>query len=141
MRKLFVPIVFVLSANVFAETTYGDIPSFTLKSVYDGDTFTIDIPQYADIVGKNIDIRVNGVNAPEIRGKCQNEIELAYKAKEFTSNKLNTSKTVAIKNISRDKYFRIDGDVIVDGENLADLLIKNNLGYPYHGKTKQGWCK
>jgi len=30
-------------------------------------------------------------------------------------------------------------DVIVDGENLSDLLIKKGLGIPYEGGTKPNW--
>ena len=42
-----------------------------------------------------------------------------------------------------DKYFRILADVKIDGKDVADTLIKNNLAYAYEGKTKEkvNWCK
>ena len=46
----------------------------TLKCVryvrnYDGDTITFDIDGLHSIVGKNISVRVLGIDTPEIRGK------------------------------------------------------------------------
>jgi endonuclease YncB( thermonuclease family) len=48
-------------------------------SVYDGDTFRVDIDELSDIVDKNIAIRILGIDTPEIRGQCEKEKQLAIK--------------------------------------------------------------
>jgi len=45
-----------------------------------------------------------------------------------------------LHNLGRDKYFRVLADVMIDGKNLTDLLIKKGLGKPYDGGTKSSWC-
>ena len=43
--------------------------------------------------------------------------------------------------MERGKYFRIAPDVIVDGENLADLLIDASVALKYDGgKKMKNWC-
>jgi len=108
--------------------------------VYDGDTFRVDINSLSPIAGKNIPIRVNGVDTPEIRGKCPYEKKLAYMVKDFVMNKLLKAKRVELKNIQRGKYFRIIADVFVDGVSLEQELLDNGLAYKYSGKKKLGWC-
>ncbi len=44
------------------------------------------------IVGKNIAIRVNEVDTPEIRGKCPYKKSLALEARDFARGKLATAK-------------------------------------------------
>lgn len=141
MKKILFCIALLLSVNIsIAETTYGDVIVSTIIDVHDGDTFTVTINKWPTIIGDKIKIRVNGVDTPEIRGKCKSEIELAYKAKEFTKTFLTTTKRIYLKNMARDMYFRIDADVIVDGKSLSQELIKAGLGYEYHGDTKNSWC-
>ena len=60
-----------------AAPQYGSVTVSKVISVYDGDTFRVNIDSLPPIVGKNIPIRVNGVDTPEIRGKCQYEKNLA----------------------------------------------------------------
>ncbi|NTS78138.1 thermonuclease family protein [Catenovulum sp. SM1970] len=127
------------SAPLFAKT-YQTINVDQVLSIYDGDTFRVNLKDYPALVGENIPIRVNGVDTPEIRGKCKREKQLARKAKQFTVNQLRNAEQIKLVNVQRGKYFRIAADVMVDGQNLADLLIKANLGYPYTGGKKKPWC-
>jgi len=114
--------------SVFAGSkTYGDIVNFTVVSVYDGDTFKINISNYPPIIGKEISIRVSGIDTPEIRGTKGKVKQMAIKAKEFTKQTLYNSDCIVLKNIRRGKYFRIVCDVYIDGNNLADLLFDNGL--------------
>ena len=81
-------------------------------------------------------MRVRGVDTPEIKGKTEREKKLAKKAKEFTKNFL-AQEPVNLSNCGRDKYFRLLCDVTNgQGKNLAQELIKNDLGYSYDGGTK-----
>lgn len=109
-------------------------------SVYDGDTFRVNIDEYPPILGQNIPVRVNGVDTPEIRGKCQYEKDLAIKARDFVRDKLLNAKEIKLTNIQRGKYFRIVANVLVDDVSLEAQLLKNNLAYEYYGKRKRSWC-
>jgi endonuclease YncB( thermonuclease family) len=42
-----------------------------------------------------------------------------------------------------DKYGRLLADVLYDGKNLRDVLVKNHLAVEYFGKKKQSvdWCR
>jgi micrococcal nuclease len=109
-------------------------------SVYDGDTATFRVEFTRHLLWTPT-IRIRGMDAPEIRGKCKTERELALKAKE-TLREL-VSKGVILKNMEDDKYggrHLADIDTI-NGESVADLMIKTGLARPYDGKAKrQGWC-
>jgi len=110
-------------------------------SVYDGDTFRVDIDELSDIVGKNIAIRILGIDTPEIRGQCEKEKQLAIKARDFTRYYLNNASSIQLSNLKRDKYFRLLADVYIDGESLAAALLVNNLAVRYSGNKKSNWCK
>ena len=110
---------------------------------YDADSVTFDIDGVPSIIGKGVSVRVRHVDTPEIKGKLPCEKEAARTAKRLIENKLKNGKRIDLTDIGRDKYFRILANVIVDGEDLGQLLIKNNLAYHYEGKTKEklNWCK
>ena len=138
MNKL---ILFFLTINLLA---YEDvtISSKNVNSVYDGDTFKVNIPNYPKIIGKNIPIRINGIDTPEIRSRCKKEKKLAIQAKYILVKFLKSAKTIKLSNIQRGKYFRIVADVYVDDIDIAKVLINNKLAVPYFGKTKiKDWCK
>ena len=109
-------------------------------SVYDGDTFRVDIDEFPPIVGRNIAIRILGIDTPEIKGSCHKERELAIKARDFTRKYLNAANIVSLTNLRRDKYFRILANVHIDGKNLGDALLMQKLAVVYSGKSKFNWC-
>ena len=109
-------------------------------SVYDGDTFRVDIDEFPPIVGRNIAIRILGIDTPEIKGSCRKERELAIKARDFTRKYLNAANIVSLTNLRRDKYFRILANVHIDGKNLGDALLTQKLAVVYSGKSKFNWC-
>ena len=126
-----------LSANA---TEYGDVIVSEVRSIYDADTFRVTIDGWPDIIGKSMSIRVLGVDAPEMRGKCQSEKLAARKSKQHTVELLRTAKVIKLTNMQRGKYFRILANVMIDGVSLADSLIKNGLARPYDGGKRGGWC-
>ena len=124
-----------------AAPQYGTVTVSKLISVYDGDTFRVDIASLPPIVGKNIAIRVNGVDTPEIRGKCQYEKNLALEARDFVRGKLANAKEIKLTNLQRGKYFRVVANVLVDGVSLEQELLDNELAYEYSGGKRLSWCK
>ena len=134
---LYLTIVF----SAQAAPQYGTVIVSKVISVYDGDTFRVDIASLPPIVGKNIAIRVNGVDTPEIQGKCKYEKNLALEARDFVRSKLANAKEIKLTNLQRGKYFRVVANVLVDGVSLEQELLDNELAYEYSGGKKLSWCK
>ena len=148
--KLFFVFTFIaaLANTAFANTKTCQHDSDTFRCVkylknYDGDTINFNIPDVHPLFGKNISVRIRHVDTPEVKGQLPCEKEASRTAKRLVENKLKLAKNIELKNLGRDKYFRILADVYVDGINLAESLFKNNLAYRYEGDTKQkiDWCK
>jgi len=140
MRLLLITAL-LITFQVQAAPQYGTVTVSKVISVYDGDTFRVNIDSLPPIVGKNIPIRVNGVDTPEIRGKCQYEKNLALKARDFVRAKLSNAKEIKLTNLQRGKYFRMVANVLVDGVNLERELLDNELAYRYDGGKKLSWCR
>jgi endonuclease YncB( thermonuclease family) len=140
MRLLLI-VTLLLTISAQAAPQYGTVTVSKVISVYDGDTFRVNIDSLPPIVGKNIPIRVNGVDTPEIRGKCQYEKDLALEARDFVRSKLANAKEIKLTNLQRGKYFRVVANVLVDGVSLEQELLDNKLAYRYDGGKKLSWCK
>jgi endonuclease YncB( thermonuclease family) len=107
--------------------------------VHDGDTFIAEIADVHPLIGKEISIRIKGIDTPEITEKRQDIKALALKAREYVAHRLQQGSVVELCNVQRDKYFRILADVRVDGIDLGSELIQSGLAKPYDGKTKPTW--
>lgn len=129
----------VVSAAANSET-YGNAIVSEVTSIYNADTFRANIAGWPDIIGKRIPIRVKGIDAPELRGKCKKEIESARQAKQETVSMIRAAKQIELRNMERDKYFRILADVYLDGVSLGQELMKKGLARSYDGGNKSIWC-
>lgn len=109
---------------------------------YDADTVTFNIPDAHPLFGKNISVRVAGVDTPEIKTKNSCEKQKAREAKKLVTSLMKQAKRIDLVDVKRDKYFRILADIKFDGKSLGQYLLKNKLAYPYHGGTKEqkDWC-
>ena len=143
MKKLvFLILPFLLLPTLSFAKSYGDIQGAVYVRNYDGDTITFNLPGLHPIIGDKISIRVNGIDTPEIKGKCEKEKYDAQQTKEMVADILKDAETIDLKNIERGKYFRIMADVFVDGESLADELIEAGMAVAYDGGTKtKDWCE
>lgn len=107
----------------------------------DGDTIKVDVANLPEVFGKNLSVRLRGIDAPSLRGKCQQEKELAKKSKDFL-HFLIKNERFTLQNIERGKYFRILADIrLSDGRNVSDIMLFNNHAVKYDGGTKtHNWC-
>ena len=64
----------------------------------------------------------------------------SIKARDFTRKYLNSGSVISLTDLKRDKYFRILANVYIDGKNLGDALLMQNLAVVYLGKKKFNWC-
>ena len=143
MKKLaFLILPFLLLPTYSFAKSFGDYQGAIYLQNYDGDTIRFDLPGYPPIAGDDIRVRVNGIDTPEIKGKCEKEKYDAKQAKEMVADILKDAEQITLKNMERGKYFRIAADVIVDGENLADMLIEAGMAIRYDGgKKTHKWCE
>ncbi|TNF25320.1 MAG: thermonuclease family protein [Deltaproteobacteria bacterium] len=136
----------LLSTSLLADDCKHDSNTFRcVKYVknYDADTVTFDVPGVHPLIGNKINVRVVGVDTPEVKTKNKCEKEKARNAKKLVENLLKNAKRIDLSNIQRGKYFRVVADVIIDGKSLSHYLLKNGLAYSYDGGTKKkiNWCK
>ncbi len=136
----------VLHLSVHAEPIstkrYGSAVVSEVTSIYDGDTFRVNLEGYPEIIGNRIGIRINGIDTPEMRAQCQKEKILARRAKQFVVAQLRGARKVELQNMKRGKYFRIVADVYVDGKDLGSMLVDSALAVPYDGGHKaKDWCR
>ena len=108
-------------------------------SVYDGDTIRVQAEVWPGMTWSG-SVRVDGVDTPEIRGRCEKEIRMAIAARDFVREK--AGEKIALLNVKRGKYAgRVIADVqLANGKDLAQALIEAGLGRPYDGGARKSWC-
>ena len=143
MKKIVLLILpFILYPALSLGKDYGDYQGAVYLSNYDGDTIKFNLPGLHPIIGERINIRVNGIDTPEIRGKCEKEKYDAKQAQQMVADILNDAERIDLKNMQRGRYFRIAADVIIDGENLSDILVEAGVAVRYGGGNKnKDWCE
>lgn len=143
--KLLLMVLLTVTFNAHAQTCDHDDHNFRCVEYvknYDSDTITVDIKNVPALIGKKISVRVKGIDSPEVKGKLPCEKEAARTAKKLVESLLKKAKRIDLEEVDRDKYFRILAKVKVDGQDLSQILLKNNLAYNYNGGTKEklNWC-
>lgn len=131
---LFLFIIFCYSYSVEYSDTITD---FTIIKVRDGDTFMINIPNIPDVFGKNIAVRIRGIDTPELNDSREEIRKISIQAKEELEKLLMNAKNITLYNLGRDKYFRLLASVKVDNVDVSEYLIKKGLAKKYNGGKKE----
>ncbi|SDF83921.1 thermonuclease family protein [Thalassobaculum litoreum] len=110
-------------------------------AAYDADTLYVLVPSLPESL-QRMSIRVMGIDAPEIRGKCEREKVHARAARDFVLSALKGEEVVTVDVIGWDKYGgRIDAHVALpDGRDLGTVLVRAGLARVYDGGARRGWC-
>ncbi len=124
--------------DVRNQQTFGSVQA-SLVDVYDGDTIKVFIKDFPSIIGDRVSIRFVGLNAPEITSKNPLVRSLAFKVKEYVLARIKSAKSLWLRNMQRDKYFRILADVWVDGYSLNARLLELGCVLSYDGGTVKPW--
>ena len=106
-KLVFSILLFLLIPSYLAAKSFGDYTGAVYIRNYDGDTITFNLPGLHPIIGEKINIRVNGIDTPEIRGKCEKETYSAQQAQQMVADILKDAEQITLKNMARGKYFRI----------------------------------
>jgi endonuclease YncB( thermonuclease family) len=105
--------------------------------IYDGDTITIasKLP-YNESPIYRFQVRLNGIDTPEIKGKTNEEKELAKTSKN-TLNNMIYNKIVRLEKVSNEKYGRILAEVYLGDTNINKYMISSCYAVEYDGGTKK----
>ena len=108
--------------------------------VKDGDTVVVEARIWPNVI-VYISVRVNGLDAPELRAKCDDELLRANAAKARAT--ILAGETVILVNPFNGKFAgRIVADVeFMDGRDWADTLIAEGHAREYSGGKREGWCE
>lgn len=148
MKPIF---LYLLTAFLLVSSPVNAGEEFVLRPkdilrVYDGDTIYVTIPNIPAIFGNDLGIRLVGIDTPESRSTCTSaedraaERALAMQARLFLENLIFTSPYIEIRELSRDKYFRLDARIFAGGVDVSELMIQKGYAVPYDGGTKVTWC-
>ena len=132
-----------LSLFAFSSVAAANPYDFKILKVSDGDTVVFEAPFLPAPLKPQLSLRVLGVDTPEKGGRaaCPAEAAAAEKASAFTKNLVANAKKIQIELKEHDKFGgRVLGDLIVDGQKLSELLIKNGHARAYFGDKKASWC-
>ena len=145
MKKLLLILfsIFVIGTAHAQKQRTGVIYDAVIVRVIDGDTVAFRADFLPDPLKKELSIRVFGVDTPEKghRAKCPDEDRRGQMASAFTKQAIAQSTKRQILLMDWDKYGgRVLGDVILDGQSLRQLLIKNGYAREYYGEAKTSWC-
>jgi endonuclease YncB( thermonuclease family) len=97
----------------------------------DGDTL--------DCAGRRV--RLANIDAPELRGRCPAETQMAERAKLAAMIAVANASVRVTPDGGKDRYGRLLARVAIDGEDLGETLIAQGLARAYAGGARRGWCK
>ena len=117
----------------------GPIPGF-VERVVDGDTLRVRARIWLrqELV---TDVRLRGVDTPELHGRCPEERQRARDARDFVVERVG-GREVWLRDLSEDKY---GGRIVArlstrDGADLGAALLERGLAHAYGGGRKEAWC-
>ena len=142
--KKIVAFVCGIAFGLYVTESFANPYDFKVLKVNDGDTVVFEAPFMPAPLKPQLSLRVLGVDTPEkgARAACPAEAAAAEKASAFTKNAVANAKKIQIELKEHDKFGgRVLGDVIIDGQKLSELLIKNGHARAYFGEKKQSWCE
>ncbi|MFO0988734.1 MAG: thermonuclease family protein [Alphaproteobacteria bacterium] len=111
-----------------------------LVRVIDGDTVEVLARIWPDHYVE-ARVRLAGIDAPELRGRCAQEIALAERAKARLSALL-TGHRLLLADVRYGKYAgRVVARVLTeDGRDVGEILLAEKLARAYDGGRRAPWC-
>ena len=127
-----------LPLRALEEKVPGPIEAEVLR-VIDGDTLEVRARIWLGIEVTTL-LRLDGIDTPELRGKCPAERELASRARAFLAARIGAG-PVLLSEVREDKFGgRVIAQAAAGGEDLAAALIAAGLARAYLGGAREGWC-
>jgi endonuclease YncB( thermonuclease family) len=143
MKKLLLVLLAVPTLVFAQKTPQGVTYDAQIVRVNDGDTVVIAAPFLPAPLKPELAVRIFGVDTPEkgFRAQCPSEDARGQAATEFTKKAVSASTQRQVVLYGWDKFGgRVLGDIILNGQSLRTMLIKNGFAREYFGEAKQSWC-
>jgi len=110
--------------------------SCKVKRVVDGDTVDVVIDLGFDIHFATR-VRLYGMDTPESRTRNKDEKVRGYMSKDFLEEWMEKDDVIIrTRRDKKGKFGRVLGEMIVRGENVNKLMIKECLAVEYYGQSK-----
>jgi endonuclease YncB( thermonuclease family) len=117
----------------------GPIPARVIR-VVDGDTIEVAARVW---LGQEVTVRLrlSGIDAPELRGRCPAE-RTGAEAARLRLRELAEGRTLSLTSVTGDKF---GGRVLAraataEGLDLSEALLGEGLARPYGGEARASWC-
>lgn len=138
---------------LISSVSFAEAVTLAVINVKDGDTISISVLLPPPL--NDLDVRVLGIDTPEMpaksyhetgklsRADCVAEAELALQATEFVKALIKENgNVITIDNFKWDKYGgRINADVYIKGVLLSTLLKERGFAVDYEGfGPRHNWC-
>ena len=128
------------AAIILGHTASPDsrLPVDVIRTI-DGDTFLARVhqPDGRELVAR---VRLRGIDAPEMKASCQDELNKAEAATAALRNLLGQG-GVAIYNLGSEKYGRVLADVATRRTaSVSAAMLAGGFARSYNGGHREGWC-
>jgi endonuclease YncB( thermonuclease family) len=131
-----------LPSAAAGERVYHESVPAVVDHVHDGDTIIVVVPDWPAILSP-IQVRVAGIDTAEIHDPRPEIRAMGLLARDWLVAHLRPGDAVTLKNVRRDKYFRLLADLSapVDGEtrDVASEMVRRGLAKPYDGQGPKPW--
>lgn len=109
--------------------------------VIDGDTIEVRAYIWIDQHLTTM-VRLDGIDTPELRGRCDAERDQARQAKALVSGHLPPGSRVTLHQIATGKYAgRVVARVLNESnQDIGEILLTAGLARAYDGHTRSTWC-
>lgn len=113
----------------------------TVLRVVDGDTLDVRVHIW---IGQTVEtmVRLDGIDTPELRGRCEQEKALAERARARVEALAPAGSAVTLHDVALGKFA---GRVVARvrsgaGDDIGTLLVQDGLARPYDGGRRAPWC-
>jgi micrococcal nuclease len=123
----------ILAVTLISQFAGGAEENLRHAVAIDGDTIRV--------LHLRSNVRILGLDTPELRGKCPAEKEKARQAKARMQELIDDGITLKFDRRKTDKYGRLLAHVTdATGRDVAVVMIDEGLARPYDGGKRAGWC-
>jgi micrococcal nuclease len=107
--------------------------------VYDADTITVAGDFFNCGTYLRHQVRLKGINAPEIRTRRLREKRLAKEAREYLRGLIENEIVTLVIHDNKDKYGRTSAIVMCDKINICEHLVQMGYARYYNGGKRGHW--
>ncbi len=133
MKKLILVCLLLLGAG------YPQLPNPTNVRVHDGDTIKVDFAGVPELFGKDMLVRLSGVDTAELHDPNPVVKAYALKTQAYLNKRVANAKKLELVRPFKDKYFRVNATLLIDGTNIEKEMEDKGYSKPYNGGLKDPW--